>query len=147
MSSEVLKILDEYPVKGAFVRIEALLQYVSPLQAWHELDSPITKEEVFAAIENGTAQLDETPIYLTASSCPDPKAARQSHINKIAYFVLNKAIQPLDIELGELDSLYISDGNHRLCGAIIRGDSIIYSEFGGFLDSEILEFIIQKDNC
>ncbi len=126
---------------NVFLNIERLFQEITPLSAWHELSSPITKEEVELAVKNGTATLSATPIYLSPLACPDQAEARQNHINKIAYFVIHDAEKPISIEFSEFDMVYINDGNHRLCGKYLRGDPVVEAEIGGFLDSFLLDVL------
>lgn len=125
-----------------FLSIERLFQEISPLAAWYELDRPITKEEVNSAIKKGTAALTDTPIYLSKQACPDLSTARQNHINKIAYFVINDSEYPISVEFSEFDMIYINDGNHRLCGKYFRDETVIEAEIGGFLDSDMLDALI-----
>jgi hypothetical protein len=114
--------------------VKALKEHLNPLAAWNELDSPITKEEVIEVIENGEAELVDTPLVFVLSECPDKEIARKNHIKKIAYFVINGSDQPLDIELSINEEVLLNDGNHRLSGAIIRDDLTIQAEISGFVD-------------
>jgi hypothetical protein len=123
--------------------LETLTKHCDPfVGCWVELEYPITKQEVLNCIEKGEAQLVETPIWTElAFKNKDWTEAevRQNHIKKIAYFATHEIETPICIDVG-IPSLgcYVShivdDGNHRLAGAIIKGDKTIKSHVMGSLN-------------
>lgn len=122
--------------------ISMLKEFVCPLSAWNELQSPILEKEVFDAIENGQAELVETPLIYSTNNLTGIDELRQQHIKKIAYFVVNEAMKPIHIEISMHDEIAITDGNHRLAAAFIRNYKLIRAEIFGFTDSPLFEEIV-----
>lgn len=146
MTNPIVTTKDEYPLSLADLSVRALQEYSSPFSAWHELSSPITEQEVLNAVNNKTYALVETPLCFNQDPCIDVNQARQNHINKIAYFVVNEAIEPIHVEFGMFDEIYLNDGNHRLCAAIIKKLPSIKAELSGFIDCKfIIEFLYNPD--
>lgn len=122
--------------------VQNLTKHIDPFSAWNELDSPITKEEVMDVVKNGQAEKVKTPLHLSVGKNVDKTLARKNHIKKIAWFVLNKPELAIQIEVDQYSMIELNDGNHRLCGSIIREDETIKTEFSGFVDSiDLLDFI------
>lgn len=119
------------------ISVNKLREFYNPFSAWFELmGSPITKDEVFACIEAGEAELVFTELFTQADKFTEDQAneARINHIKKIAYFVVNGVRDPIDVECLDSDDFRVNDGNHRLCAAIILGYTHIKAYLGGFLD-------------
>jgi hypothetical protein len=62
--------------------------------------------------------------------------SREKHISRIAFLAVHGWAEPIDINvgvpsLGCIVDWPISDGNHRLCAAIVRGDGHIAASVGG----------------
>lgn len=131
------------PYSKVKVSIKLLLNFVDPFNAWNELEKPISIDEVLSAIENGKAELSDTPLVLYPSKETNTLFAREQHINKIAYFVINKAKKPIEIEIDYFDEVSIFDGNHRLCAEIIKKETHVLSNIGGFVDS-FNDLLIEK---
>lgn len=120
--------------------LETITQYCNPFEGyWCELNSPITKEEVLQCIAKGEAKLIDTPIWteITFGRIKMTEAeSRQNHIQKIAYFATNDIEKPIEIDVG-IPSMncyveyMVDDGNHRLAGAIIKGDKTIKAHVAG----------------
>lgn len=122
------------------IHTEVLLQYCDPFAGcWMELKTPITKEEIKACIDNGQAQLVDTPLWsevIYSGKEINEEQSRANHIKKIAYFAINDIEKPISLDVGipEMNS-YVShmvdDGNHRLAGAIYKGQKFIKCTVGG----------------
>lgn len=106
---------------------------------WMELESPITKEEVEECIKNGKQELVETPIWteVVFNKTKWPKElVRENHIKKIAYFATQEIESPIHIDvgipsMGAYVDYIVDDGNHRLAGAIYKGDTTIKAKISG----------------
>jgi len=114
--------------------LSKLKKVTSPFGCWPELQGqPITPEEVKGCLDAGEEALRKTPSWITlAFTRKDitPEEARQRHVQKIAYFVKHPATDPITIdvgipELGGTPGYLVEDGNHRLAGALLRGDKRI----------------------
>lgn len=122
--------------------VKTLQQYCDPfVGCWIELDKPITKEEVLQCLKEGKAELIHTPEWtvVTIDKKISVKKARENHIKKVAYFVLNEMREPIGLdvgvpEMGFLSDYFIEDGNHRFAAAIIREDKIIKATLSGSLE-------------
>lgn len=122
------------------IDMQTLTEICNPFEGcWMELTEPITKEEVLDCIKKGKAQLVDTPIWTDIAfgkiKLTEAKI-RQNHIQKIAYFAINEIENPISIDVGIPDlgcfvSYLIDDGNHRLAGAIIKGDTTIKAHVSG----------------
>jgi hypothetical protein len=119
--------------------VKRLSKLCKPLACWVEIDEAIKPEEVLACIERGEEALVETPLWTSITFGKTNITAeenRRRHIQKIAWFVKNKANEPISVDvgceaLGVWADHIISDGNHRLAAAIIRGDKTIDACVGG----------------
>lgn len=85
--------------------------------------SIVTKEEVQWALEEGR--------LIDDSNSSD-------HAARIAYFVVNEPVKPIQIDVGIYGvtnpSWIIDDGNHRLLGSIFAGRKFIKAEVCGSCD-------------
>lgn len=124
--------------------VAKLCKMCNPLGSWSELDSPITRTEVLQCIEQGRQALVETPLWtrllcIPVDQHPSPQELRDNHIRKVAWFVVNAAADPIDLDVG-VPSLgcwvdhVVDDGHHRLAGAWIRGDKTIAGRVSGSCD-------------
>jgi hypothetical protein len=64
----------------------------------------------------------------------------EQHIARIAYLVVNGWNDPIDIDVGVPSlschiSHIVTDGNHRLWAAAVRGDEFIAAEISGCVDT------------
>lgn len=108
--------------------VSAMQQHADPFRqvVWHTtLHTPITREEVQAAIDAG--RLRARPVDA------DHAATRQQHIERVAYLVVHSWSDFISVE-AHWGGWPVVDGNHRLAAAIFRGDKDIEVEFGGMLD-------------
>ncbi|KPM98335.1 hypothetical protein [Vibrio alginolyticus] len=125
---------DESPL---LISLDVLADFVNPLGAWHELKGEaITKAEVEACIARGEAELCDTPLIEMGEILSDERllSARDAHVRKIAYFVVNGSDDPVDIECIDIEDIRINDGNHRLSAELINGKKAALASLGGFLD-------------
>lgn len=122
------------------VYVPALVQIANPFRdvIWHlDIDRPITVDEVVYAIRCGdflTTPWEEGGLMLGG----DPVEKRMRHIRRIAFFVQYGWVQPIMVDVG-VPGYYspdypITDGNHRLGAAIIRGEFFIEASVAGDLD-------------
>lgn len=131
------------------VYIEELLKYVNdPFGAWSDIRSPITKEEVAFFLERNpeVSPLGRTSYMfdwgidwgLIPKDDPIILEVREEHIHRIAYLINHGLSYPLDIEFHK--GVFLKDGHHRLCAAIIKGQETIPINWGGFIDEVPLYF-------
>ena len=64
---------------------------------------------------------------------------REEHIQKIAWFVCNDIIYPIEIDVGcpsfgVIPNWMIVDGNHRFAAKIIRKDRFVEASISGEVD-------------
>ncbi|WP_315836142.1 hypothetical protein [Bradyrhizobium prioriisuperbiae] len=90
--------------------------------------APIRAVEVKLAIDRG----DILPSHWGGKW----SFAREDHIARIAALAVDKDPTPIDVDVGFPDHGYfapwaISDGNHRFCAAIVRGDQFIEANVRG----------------
>lgn len=124
------------------IDVAKLVEYCNPLGAWVELDSPITREEVQACLDAGKEALTETPLWTDLAFGRvqlSDEEARARHAAKIAYFVKHPIERPISLDVG-IPSMgcfvdhMVDDGNHRLAGALLRGDKTIRAVVCGSQD-------------
>lgn len=117
------------------LRLSTLQRYANPLGCWPELSGvAITAEEVNDCLERGDEALRKTPSWFQlAFSRQDitPEDARRRHIQKVAYFVRHPATDPISLDVTEGIGHIVEDGNHRLAGALLRGDKTILAKVAG----------------
>lgn len=123
--------------------VKKVAEYCDPFKGcWVEITTPITKQEVLDCIAKGQAQLVETPLWtdIFYKNLPiTPEESRINHIKKIAYFATHDIESAISLDVG-IPSMncyvahMVDDGNHRLAGAIIKGDSTIKATVGGSVD-------------
>lgn len=119
------------------VPIENIMKISSPFSSWMDIESPITKEEVFDCIKNNEAELIDTPLTFDNLNNEEiVRILRKKHIKKIAYFVINKPKNPISIDIGfpeyKINTNHIiDDGNHRLAGEFLSGNKFIKTTIHG----------------
>lgn len=117
------------------LRLSTLKRYANPLGCWPELSGvAITAEEVNDCLGRGDEALRKTPSWFQlAFSRQDitPEDARRRHIQKVAYFVRHPATDPISLDVTEGIGHIVEDGNHRLAGALLRGDKTILAKVAG----------------
>ena len=119
--------------------VEKLTGYCNPLGAWIELKRPITKDEVQACLDAGSENLAETPLWTEMAFGRvklTQQEARDRHVSKIAYFVKHGIERPINLDvgvpsMGYFSDHFVTDGNHRLAGALLRGDKTIAASVCG----------------
>jgi len=116
-----------------------LQEYADPFVSvvWHNLESPITREEVALAITEGRLLAEQHPDF-SYGLC-GKEWGRQEHIERVAYLVVNPSPEPIWLDVGCEDlgcyvSWIIQDGNHRMAAALYRGDTTIRVSAGGDMD-------------
>lgn len=124
------------------INVAKLTEYCNPFTGcWMELENPITQEEVLHCIEQQQSELAHTPIWtdiVFGKITVSPEEIRMNHIKKIAYFATNDITNPISIDVGIpalncFNNYLVDDGNHRLAGAIIKGDKTIKTRVSGAL--------------
>lgn len=131
------------------VYVEELLKYINdPFDAWSDIMSPITKEEVISFLERNPEVSSLTrPFYmfdwgidwdLIPKDDPIIQEVREEHVHRIAYQINHGLSGPLDMEFCRGVSL--PDGHHRLCAAIVKGQETVPVNWGGFMDEASLYF-------
>lgn len=122
------------------VYVPALAEIANPFRdvIWHlDIDRPITREEVVEAVRRGDflfTPWEEGGLMLGG----DPHEKRMRHVRRIAFFVHYGWTQPIMVDVG-VPGYYapdypVSDGNHRLAAAIIRGEAFIQASVAGDVD-------------
>lgn len=121
------------PVRLSIARL--LAEWGGPFEhpVW-DLDEPITREEVGAAIMDG-AYLKANQPYEDVHEY----ASRDYHIQRVAYLAINGWADHIVVDLGiPAFGLHVTwpiqDGNHRFAAAIFRGDKSIFASVGGQTD-------------
>ena len=107
----------------------------------------VTRNNVQEALKNGEFENSPYPGYLYSTKSDWDK---QRHERRIAYLVKNKNDAPISIEFkdAENDILEIDDGWHRLGAAIIRKDTHIQIEVGGYFHHTVSRLgAICSDYC
>ena len=117
--------------KPVAIPISRLRKHCDPFE-----NSPWEVEGITPALVCSAAILNE--VY---SQPIQPREADiQKHIQRIAYFLLHGWDDPICIDVGVPGfpgyraSWLVTDGNHRLAAAIIRGDEIIKAWVDGSID-------------
>ena len=107
--------------------LSQITQFCNPFESvvWRGLQTPILLSEIDDAIESNAYQDANKPYSKMFIS-------RKEHIKRIAYLVINKQTDPIEIET-EANWL-VNDGNHRLAAAIYRNDETINVAFYGVLE-------------
>ncbi len=114
------------------VPTDAVAALCDPFRAvcWHaDLDRPVTREEIAAAIADGR---------LNPPDGQEGGMTREAHLGRIAWFAVHGWPDPISIDvgvpaLGHCPRWPVEDGNHRLAAAIFRMDASISAEIGGQL--------------
>lgn len=122
--------------------VAKLAERFSPFNStvWFGLKSPITREEVKAAIVEMRLKDTESPDFGWGFG-PEPWD-RLAHIERVAWLVVHGWSDDIDVDVG-CENLgcyvdwWIEDGNHRLAAAIYRGDLGIEVSPGG--DTSVFE--------
>ena len=89
------------------------------------IGAPVTRDEVRLFVRHGLLQ----PPGLRSGD-------RNTHIARIAWFVVNPCSDPLAVDVGVPQLGYypvwmITDGNHRFAAALVRGDRTISARVSG----------------
>jgi len=85
------------------------------------IDSPITVEEVEAAINKG--YLLDVPT--------DVAFDRSFHVARVAYLVVHGWEDPIEVEASDHITWPVMDGNHRLAAAKFLGMEMVEVQFSG----------------
>lgn len=114
------------------VLIAELLRCRNPLNCWMDIENTITKDEINNyLIKNPNPVLPPEPYRFNWFS-PNLENAREDHIKRISYFVVNKSTKPILIDT--MAPGLVDDGNHRLAAAYLKGDRTIDIEWCGIID-------------
>lgn len=111
----------------AEVPVANLLKVVNPFEKPPWYCKPFSVDDVLKAVEEGRFQATPVPNWYP----------REDQVERIAYLVeygwsQDDADLPM-IDMGE-DDWPLGDGNHRLCAAVVRGDTMIKVLIEGDLD-------------
>jgi len=103
---------------------------------WAGLKSPITRAEVAAAIAAGRLRKEPVPLW----NVMDKPPSREDHIERVAYLVLNKDPNPIEVDVGVPGMRHpvdwpIIDGNHRVAAAFYRHDPSVDAKFSGHIET------------
>jgi hypothetical protein len=82
---------------------------------------------------------DYAQWQVAINESPNQQPSAQQHAARIAYLVKNGWDDPIDIDvgvpsLGAVGHWPYTDGNHRICAAILRGDTHIRADISGDVD-------------
>lgn len=120
----------------ADVPVARLVNLINPLDPFIWCEEP-TKGQSIGLIYKclRMKHLLSAPVQ---DNCTSHRAFRR-HCQRIAYLVLNKAEDPIEIDvgcpsLGFFNHHFICDGHHRLAAAIIRKDETIRASISGEVD-------------
>ena len=73
-------------------------------------------------------------ILLAVAACGGHGEDKSDPAGRVAYLVVHKAEDPIEIDVGQADSFaewFITDGNHRFAAALLRGDQEILCSISG----------------
>lgn len=124
----------------------------NPFKAWGV--GRITADDVLAMSDIDILRYcGNVPIEMKAPFPPVSKGKERAsrvnerlrHVARIAWLVRNRDATPIEVEVGcpsiggfthfaQMGGCEVSDGNHRLAAAVIRGDNRIVVSPGGELD-------------
>jgi len=110
------------------IKTDVLRRACNPWVAWGGRETP---ELVREAIDVGRLEAKPAAIWRDRLG--------HDHVARIAYLVLNPDPTPIEIDVG-VPSLgikvwhIVTDGNHRFCAALFRGDSTICANISGSIE-------------
>lgn len=137
---------------GVRIPLDVLCRYVNPVAnpPWtmHSGDTffsgdifSLRPEEVSARMFDRVNQCIDQEIHDGRHFSSIPLAVDyEYHCQRIAYLVTHKSDEPIFLDLHDNPELILSDGNHRLYAAIVRGDDFIDIEFTGYAMANDLSF-------
>jgi hypothetical protein len=117
------------------VPVHAIVAMIDdPFRIW-ATSQPVTRQMVMNAIADGTYNQERTS-YSHGSWSGVWGALR--HARRIAWLVVNRWEDPIELDVGIPSVGYypyiVIDGHHRLCAAIISGDTEIRAQVSGSID-------------
>lgn len=109
-------------------------QIDDPFERW-DIFKPVKPEMVMKAVMDGSYALG-TESYSHGKGSGVQTATW--HARSIAWLMKNGWEEPIDIDVGIPSMGYypyiLTDGHHRLCAAIMTGESLIKAQVSGSLD-------------
>jgi hypothetical protein len=106
----------------------------SPFEVW-DVANPVTRNMVTDALADGSWALAKDS-YSHGTGTPDTGAI--GHARRIAWLIKNGWEDSIDIDVGIPSMEYfpypVLDGHHRLCAAIMTGETVIRAQVSGALD-------------
>lgn len=133
--------------KPVLIDVRTLAKVWNPFRetVWTKCETPITPQEVSAALRNGELIEPEVPkaMYMDFFDI----SPRHEHVQRVAWFVKNydvaQAIVSIDFGIPYMDAHFqFTDGNHRLAAAIYLDKETILCDWQGAI-SELERFISQ----
>jgi len=133
------------------VRISNILNYLEETyldkSIWNIWGYEINKNKIKEYLSEN--DLEDYPYSKLIEEGNDIAATSYSHEKRIAYLIKNKDENYIDLDFGVdclnyIPSWGISDGNHRLLAAIIRGDDEILVDFQGSVNYAMEKLGIKK---
>lgn len=124
------------------VPVARIMEFWNPMAAW-PCDA-ITIEEVRAAVAAGRSEPTPHDVLLRGEHLGEENL-RAYHISRIAHLIQFPDDEPICINVGcpslgapvANGALDVSDGNHRLAAAFVKGDLRILATYEG--ESELFE--------
>lgn len=105
---------------------------LTPLDRPFWIDVPVYTEEVWAAVDEG--RLRDLPVPPGGTYWNDP----ENHAERVAFFVVHGLddhdVVEIDVGVPEMGLEVrnpVQDGNHRLAGALLRGDKFVPCSIAG----------------
>lgn len=109
-------------------------------EIWGGLEDFITLDDVHDKLTWNKKDLPSKPRYFSTGEDVTEFELREYHSARIAYLVRYPTNDPISIFIGGPTFCNLSDGNHRLSAAIVRGDESILVELDGD-EAKIKKFI------
>lgn len=83
--------------------------------------------------------IDNNIVELRPASAVCVRKLDYNHSGRIAYFVLNQDLTPIQLDVG-IPSMgfvppLVTDGHHRLAAAMVKQDQTIVAEYSGCVDT------------
>ena len=127
---------------SAWVRVENVLALANPIENWPWCARPAglcgRNETLRDVVE--LAEPQAMPVEQWATSSFGEEAEAQAHLGRIRHLMSDGWSDAIEIDVGIPALNYagpawpVTDGNHRLAAAALRGDALILVQVTGQLD-------------
>ncbi len=125
--------LDDQDRLVGFIPIDRLLEITDPIADPPWYDGPdVSREGVMSAIAEG--RLHDRPYSSDLLAVCRNEWNSQRHEERIAWLVLNPPVDPIEVEIDQYCGVGIDDGMHRLYASVVRNQSSVLIQIGGFID-------------